>query len=76
MEITSFISHFSDVFEDTDISKLTPETEFRNNPEWSSLLALSFIAMVDDVYHIKVTGNEIREAKTYQDLFQLVQSKQ
>jgi acyl carrier protein len=75
MDITSFISHFSDVFEDVNISKITPETKFREFPEWSSLLALSFIAMVDDVYQVKVTGLEIREAITFQDLFNLVKSK-
>lgn len=75
MEINEFINNLSEVFEETDISTIKPSTGFRDLPEWSSLIALSLIAMIDDKYHTKITGNEIRESKTIEDLFSIIKSK-
>lgn len=76
MEIKEFISHFEDVLEDTDISSLTAETNFRELDEWSSLAALSTMAMISDEYDIAITADEMRKTNTIQDLFDLVSSKQ
>ena len=75
MEIQEFINHFEDVFEDTDISTLTPETNFRELDEWSSLIALSVIAMADEEYDVTLKGDDIRNANTVEDLFNTVKSK-
>ena len=45
MEIKEFIQNFADQFDDTDASVFTPETKFKELEEWSSLTALSVIAM-------------------------------
>ena len=45
MEIKTFIENFVDQFEDTDASVFTAETKYRELDEWSSLTALSIIAM-------------------------------
>jgi len=44
MEIKDFIQNFADQLDDTDVSMLTPETDFRELDEWSSLTALSVMA--------------------------------
>lgn len=75
MEIKNFISNFADQFEDTDASVFTAETKFRELDEWSSLLALSIIAMVDEEYDVQLKGDEMRSANTIQELFNLVESK-
>lgn len=75
MEIKEFIENFADQFDDTDASVLTPETNFRELDEWSSLIALSVIAMVDEEYDVTLKGDDIRSATTIQDLFNIVNSK-
>jgi len=75
MEIKEFLQNFVDVFEDTDASEITAETAFRDLDEWSSLLALSVMAMVDEEYDVQLTPQEMRAANTVGDLFNVVSSK-
>lgn len=76
MELNEFVAHFAEQFEDTDASVFTPETKFRELEEWSSLLALSIIAMVDEEYDVALKGNEMKAANTIQELFDIVKAKQ
>ena len=75
MEIKEFIQNFASQFDDTDASEFTANTEFRGLDEWSSLTALSVIAMVDDEYGVTLKGDEMRGAKTIEELFNVVKSK-
>lgn len=76
MKLNEFVAHFAEQFEDTDASVFTPETKFRELEEWSSLLALSIIAMVDEEYDVALKGNEMKAANTIQELFDIVKAKQ
>jgi acyl carrier protein len=75
MEIQDFINHFKDVFDETDVNTLSANTIFRNLEEWSSLIALSIIAMVDEEYDVQLKGDDMRSAITVEDLFNIVKSK-
>ena len=75
MEIKDFIQNFADQFDDTDASEITATTNFRDLDEWSSLIALSIIAMVDEEYDVTLKGDDIKNANTVEDLFNTVQSK-
>lgn len=75
MEIKEFIQNFADQFDDTDVSVFTPETVFHDLEEYSSLIALSIIAMVDEEYGVTIGANEMRASVTIQDLFDQVQLK-
>lgn len=75
MEIKEFIEKFVDIFDDTDVATLTPETKFRELDEWSSLTALGVIAMADEEFNVELSGNELRAANTIQDLFNLIKGK-
>lgn len=72
MDIQDFINKLGDVFEDTDLSSLKPETNFRNLEEWSSITALSLIAFADEEFNKELSGAEIRNAHTLQDLYDLI----
>ena len=72
MEINEFIEKFAEIFDDTEASSLTPETNFRDLDEWSSLSALSVIALADEEFNVELTGNEMRKANTIQELFDLI----
>lgn len=75
MDIKDFIRNFADQFEDTDASVFTPETVFHELDEYSSLIALSIIAMVDEEYDVTLKGDDMRSSVTIQDLFEIVKSK-
>jgi acyl carrier protein len=75
MELEDFIEKFAEQFDDTEASEIKPETVFRELDEWSSLIALSVIAMVDEEYEITIKGEDITNAKTVEDLFHAVESK-
>ena len=48
--LNEFIQNFANQFDETDASEFQATTEFRQLDEWSSLMALSIIAMVDEEY--------------------------
>ena len=75
MDINAFIDNFAGQFDDTDRTAFSPETKFRDLDEWSSLIALSIIAMVDEEYEVTLKGDDIKNAQTIQDIFNTVQSK-
>lgn len=75
MELNDFIANFAEQFEDTDASEITAATEFKNLDEWSSLIALSVIAMVDEEYDVTLKGDDIRNSATVEDLYNIVKSR-
>ena len=75
MEIKDFIENFANQFDDTDASAFKAETEFKELDEWSSLVALSVIAMVDEEYDITIKGEDIRNSNTIEELFNAVKAK-
>ena len=75
MELDQFIKNFALQFDETDLSEFRADTIFKDIDEWSSLTALSIIAMVDDEYSIKVNGEDIKNASTITDLYNVVNQK-
>ncbi len=75
MQLDEFVAAFAEQFDDTDASEITASTEFHDLDEWSSLTGMSVIAMVKTQYGKTITGKEIRESETVEDLFNLVESK-
>lgn len=74
MEIKEFIENFADLFDDEDVKNLTPPTKFRELEEWTSMLALSTMAMVSDEYDVELSAEEMRSAQTIEDLFNITKS--
>ena len=75
MEIKEFIENFANQFDETDPAEITATTSFRDLDEWSSLTALSIIAMVDEEYDVTLKGDDIKNATTVEDLFNTVKAK-
>ena len=69
-----FIKNFYDVFDETDIEELTPETNFRDLDEWSSLHALATMNMLEQFYGKKISAEEMKATKTIQDLYNIANS--
>lgn len=75
MNLKEFIVNFAEQFDDTDASEIQAYTEFHELDEWGSLIGMGVIAMVKTIYGKTITGKEIRECITVEDLFNLVAEK-
>ncbi len=75
MDSIEFIKNFAAQFDDTDASEFTMETRFRELDEWSSLNALAIMNMIGKKYSVLLKADEMKQTKTVQELFDLVQSK-
>lgn len=75
MELKTFINNFADQFDDTDASEFTAETIIKDIDEYSSLTALSLIAMIDEEYEVTLKGDDIKNARSIEDLYEVVKSK-
>ena len=51
-----------------DGDTLKPEMNLNDIPEYDSMAKLSLIVMMDDEFGKKLTGEQIREMKTVQDV--------
>ena len=72
MKKDEFVLNFANQFDETDASEITIYTAFKDLEEWSSLLSLSIIAMCDEEYDVKIKGDDIRNAVTVEDLYNIV----
>ena len=75
MDLNEFVAHFAEQFDATDASVFTPKTRFREIPEWSSLIGLSVIAMVDEEYDVALKGDDVKSSNTILDLYNIVKSR-
>lgn len=75
MELKEFIEKFAEQFDEMEESVFTSDVVFKELDEWSSLIALSVIAMVDEEYDIQLKSDDVMRAQTISDLFNIVSSK-
>lgn len=72
MDLDQFIEYFSELFDETDPDTIEATTRFKDLEEWSSLVALSVIAMIDEEYDVEFRGDDIRNSTTVEDLYNTV----
>ena len=75
MDLQDFISKFAEQFDETNVAEFVGSTKFRELDDWSSLMALSIIAMFDEEYDITLKGDDMRQAETIEELFNIVKGK-
>jgi acyl carrier protein len=73
MDINEFIKNFAIQFDDTEIAEFKAETNFRELDEWSSLISLAVLNMVEKKYGVKVLFSDLREISTIQQLYSFVE---
>lgn len=73
--LEEFVALFAEQFDDTDPSEITATTIFHDLDEWSSLIGLSIIAMVDEEFDVALKGDDVRNSVTVEDLYNRVISK-
>ena len=67
MTLDGFVARFAEL--------VTATSEYKRFEEWSSLVALSIISMVDDEYDKSITGADLRNCTTIEELYNLVENK-
>lgn len=73
--LDKFVELFAEQFDETDASEITSSTVFHELEEYSSLIALSIIAMVDEEFDVTIKGDDMRNSVTVEDLYNVVKSK-
>ena len=73
--LEEFVKLFAEQFDETDASEIKADTNFRDLDEWSSLIGLSIIAMVDEGFDVTLRGDDMRKANTPAELYEIVKSK-
>lgn len=70
-----FIENFANQWDETELEVFTPECEFHELEEWSSLTGLAILNMIAKKYEVNVVPAELKACVTIQDVYDLVQSK-
>ena len=73
--LEDFVALFAEQFDDTDPSEITATTVFHDLDEYSSLIGLSLIAMVDEEFDVALKGDDVKNSVTVEDLYNRVISK-
>jgi acyl carrier protein len=72
MNIHDLINYIETEFEEIENGTLIPESSIRDIEGWSSMHALILIALIDNNYDILLTGEELKNALTIQDLYDVI----
>jgi acyl carrier protein len=73
--LEEFVELFAEQFDDTDPNEITATTKFHDLDEWSSLIGLSIIAMVDEEFDVALKGDDVKSSETVEDLYNKVIAK-
>ena len=73
--LEEFVELFAEQFDDTDVSLISSTTEFHELDEWSSLIGLSVIAMVDEEFEVALKCDDVKNSVTVEDLYNKVIAK-
>lgn len=73
--LDEFINGVAEQFEDTDPSEITASTRYQELDEWSSLVAMTLVAYVKTEFDKALTGKEIKDCQTVEDLYNLIKNK-
>lgn len=73
--LDEFVEQFAEQFDDTDASEIKAETVFHDLDEWSSLIGLSVIAMVDEEFEVALKGDDVKNSVTVEDLYNKITAK-
>lgn len=73
--LDEFVALFAEQFEETEANEITATTVFHELDEWSSLIGLSVIAMVDEEFDVAIKGDDVKTSVTVEDLYNKVIAK-
>lgn len=72
MDKNYFINKFAEQFEETDPVLIKAETRFRDIEEWSSLVHLSIIMMLDQEFGVSIDEDDFNHLYTVEDIYNYI----
>lgn len=75
MELNEFVKEFAYQFDDTEPEEIEATTEYHELEEWSSMIALSVLNMVEKKCGKHITFDDLKAAVTVEDLYNTIQVK-
>lgn len=75
MTLDEFVKVVAHEFQETPVEEITAQTHYRELSEWSSMVALSVLSAIDDEFDIMLTGGDIRNTTTIEDLYNIACSR-
>jgi len=75
IEINDLVKRLEEEFDEIEPGTLKAETSFKDLEEWSSMQALVVIALVDEHYDVPLTGEDLMQCETVQDIYDKIKSK-
>lgn len=75
MNIDDFISRFADAVNWKGLTRLTYDTNFWEIDEWSSIVALSVVLMIEEEYGVALRSADVKGVRTIQELFDVVKER-
>jgi len=76
VSIAEFTSQLATEFEDIDPNTITPETNYREIKNWSSMYALIIIAFVDANFDVQLNAEDLKNSQSIKDIYDIIISKQ
>lgn len=73
--IDEFVQLVANQFYETDASMFKPDTRLRELDEWSSLTAVSIMAMIIEEFGVALNAKDADTIFTIEDLYNLVKSR-
>ena len=75
ISLEEFVKSIENELEDIESGTLTPEKNYKELDEWSSMYALIIIAFVDSEFDVELTGDDLRKCNHLKDLYELIKMK-
>ena len=75
MDRNEFLANFAEQFEDTDSAEIQYDTRFHDLDEWSSLVGMAIIAMARLSYNKSISGIDLKNCTTVEDVYKLIANK-
>lgn len=70
-----FTKQLAAEFEDVDPNTISPNTNYRDIKNWSSMYALIIIAFVDANFDVQLNSDNLKHTQTVKDLYNVVCEK-
>jgi acyl carrier protein len=75
MDIQELIKCIEEEFDEIETGSLSADSSIRDLDGWSSMHALILIALVDNHFDVLLTGEELKNSLTIQDLHEVISKR-
>jgi len=75
MNLENFNCDLADILDVESLSVKDSEI-FGKIDEWDSLQILSLISIVDEYFHIALSGNDLSDCESYEDLIKIIKNNE